>query len=174
MKRIFLLTLCGYAFSTAFAQTGTKRITAFGDKFSISVPADVDTMSAEYMKYKYHKTPDGKSYFFCDKNAEFSIVIAPMQDGTKEEDLIKHKEEFFNSFTAKGYKLEESDVKKINGHSVVVVSFYSDVPGGKIFNRRFFAVAGNKLVQVTYNSFGDDMEKRKLQIEQSINSVIIK
>jgi len=43
-----------------------------------------------------------------------------------------------------------------------------------VFNRRFFAVAGGKLILVTFNSFGDELEKRKLQIERSINSVIIK
>lgn len=174
MKKIFLLIIGSAALAAAHAQTDTKRITAFDGKFSMAIPADVDTMTAEYMQYKYHKAPDGKSFFYGDKLAEFSLVISPMQDGTKEADMVKHKEEFFNSFTAKGYKLEEQTVKQVNGHSLVLVTFYSDVPGGRIFNRRFFAVVGSKLILVTFNSYGADMEKRKLQIEQSINSVAIK
>jgi len=174
MKKTFLLILCGFLVLGASAQADTKLVTAFGGKLSMAIPADVDTMSTEYMQYKYHKTPDGKSFFYSDKNAEFSMVISPMQEGVKEEDMVKHKEEFFNSFVSKGYKLEENTIKNVSGHNLVVVSFYSDVPGGKVYNKRFFAVVGNKLILVTYNSYGEELEKRKLQIEQSINSVIIK
>lgn len=175
MKKIFLATLCGSTFLIVSGQTGTKLITIFDNKLSISIPSDVDTMSAENVKLKYHKTADGKTYYYSNKDLDFSMVISLVRDegSLKEDDMVKHKDELIRPVVAKGYKLEEGVVKKVNGHSFIVVSFYSDVPGGKVFNRRFYAIVGGKLVLVSFNAYGEDSEKRKLQIEQSINSVVI-
>ncbi len=87
--------------------------------------------------------------------------MSPVTDGVKEAELVKHMDDLTGQFAAKGYKLDENEVKKVNGHSLNVLSFYSDVAGGKIFNRRFIAVAGSKLILITFNTTSDDLEKRQ-------------
>lgn len=173
MKILISLALTLVTFA-AHAQKANKLIHAFNNKFTMSIPADVDTMTTEQMQAKYHKSPDGKSYFYADKGINFSFVISPVVDGIKEDDMVKHKEDLIGQLAAK-YTLEENTVKKVNNHSIIVVAFTSEVPDGKVFNRRFFAVVNGQLIMVAFNSStAVEIEKRKLQIEESINSVLIK
>lgn len=149
-----------------------KSINAFDNKFTMQVPTDIDSMSAALMKAKYNKKPDGKSFFYSDATADFSIVITPVADDITEAEMIEHKKEFTDPLAAK-YTLVENDIKKVNNHSFIVMSFYSAVPDGKIFNRRFFAVVNKKMIMVAFNSSPEQTEKRKQQIEESIISVVI-
>jgi hypothetical protein len=171
--KIFIALLFSHLALISTAQKDSKLIHAFNNKFTMSIPPDVDTMSAEQMQLKYHKTPDGKTYFYSDAGVSFSIVISPVADGVTEDDMVKHKNDLTGQLAAK-YTLEENVVKKVNNHNIIVMSFYSDVPDGKIFNRRFFAVVNGKLIMAAFNSsIAAEIEKRKQQIEESINSVTI-
>jgi len=172
MKLIKLFCLILFSI-TSYAQSETKIIKAYNNALSMSVPSDVDSMDAETIALKYRKRPDGKTYYYGDHDADFSIVIATVADGIKEVEMLKHKDELIAPLLDKGYKLEENTVRKVNNHDLIVVSFYSDVPGGKIFNKRFLAVVKSKMILVTFNSFGNNSDKRKQQIEESINSLII-
>jgi hypothetical protein len=159
--------------TNSYAQNETKLIKAYNNALSMSIPSDVDSMDAETIALKYRKRPDSKTYYYGNHDADFSIVVATVADGIKEAEMLKHKDELIAQLLDKGYKLEENTVRKVNNHDLIVVSFYSDVTGGKVFNKRFYAVVKSKMILVTFNSFGDKLEKRKQQIEESINSLII-
>jgi len=172
IKTIGLALLTCLGFSVA-AQTDTKHISFSGNHFAMTIPADADSMTAAAIQVKYHKTPDGKTNYYASADMSFSVVLNIVTENIKEEDMVKHKTELLAQVTAK-YKLEENEVRKVNNHSLIVIAFYSDVPDGRVLNKRFFAVANGKLIMVSFNATEAELEKRKPQIEQSINSVLIK
>jgi hypothetical protein len=155
-------------------QKSSKLIHDFDNKFTMLIPSDVDTMSAGQIKEKYHKTKDGKTSFYANADMSFSIVLNVLANNIKEEDMVKRKDRLTNELEANGYVLDQNELQKVNNHRLIVVSFYSDVPDGKILNKRFFAVVNNKLVMISFNSTEAELAIRKLQIEESIKSVIIK
>jgi hypothetical protein len=171
-KIISIIILICLGFSVS-AQTDTKSISFLGKSFTMFIPADTDSMTAEAIQVKYHKTPDGKTSYYASTDMSFSVVLNIVTENVKEDDMVKHKEELLAPVAAK-YKLVENEVRKVNNHSLIVIAFYSDVPNGKIFNKRFFAVVSGKLIMVSFNATDVELAKRKPQIEKSINSVLIK
>lgn len=173
MKKLFSASLCMAIVYFGVAQKDTKTISVFNNKLTMHLPADVTLMTDEQVQIKYHKTPDKNTYFYSDHDADFSIVFSVMAENVKEEDLVKNKNGLTSQFSAKGYKLEENEVRKMNNHNLIVVSFYSEVPDGRVFNKRFYAVADGKLVMVAFNCTEATQEKRKPEIDSSINSTEI-
>ena len=96
------------------------------------------------VQLKYPKVPDGYAYYYSNADGDFLIVVGTVTAGVTEEDMIKHKDELLVALKESGYKLEENTVKKVNNHSLIVVSFYSDELVGKVFNRRFFCSSERK------------------------------
>lgn len=175
MKKIFpAIAFTLFAFF-AHAQTDSvKTIQAFGNHFAMTVPADVKEMTADMIRIKYHKAIDENTNFYGDADASFSIVSSVIvPGGVKEEDMVKHKDEFLSSIKAK-YKLLSEEVRTVNKHKLIVISFYSDVTDGKVLNKRFFAVVNQKLVSVEMNATEASLAKRNPQMEAAINSVSIK
>jgi len=174
MKKIFLFGLFSCITMLALAQAGKKTIYAFKNKFSIEIPDDVDTMTAEQVQTKYHKNKDPKIFYYANQDLSFSIVISAIAEDILEADMIKHKDELAKDFAVKGVKLDKNEVRQIGDHDVIVVSFSSDTPDSKILNRRFFAVAGGKLIMGTFNCTESESRTRLPQIDESINSIQIK
>jgi len=175
MKKIlsFIVLALSTLFATAQTDT-TKAIHGFANHFSMSVPGDVSEMTAEMIRLKYHKVKDEDTNFYGDADASFSIVSSiVVPNNVKEEDMVNHKEQLLTSIKAK-YKLLTEEVRTVNKHKLIVVSFYSVVPDGKVLNKRFFAVVNQKLILVTFNATEAELKKRDAQMEASINSVIIK
>ncbi len=174
MKKILALLILGFTIYGVSAQIGPKTISLFDDKFIMLIPTDVDTMSAAKVQSHYPKVPDGYAYYYSNTDGDFLIVVGTVTTGVTEEDMVKHKDDLLVALKEEGYKLEENKIKKVNNHNLIVVSFYSDELVGKVFNRRFFAVVRGRLILVKFTFYGNKQEKRIPQIEQSINSVIIK
>ncbi|MFN8253288.1 MAG: hypothetical protein U0V75_15580 [Ferruginibacter sp.] len=174
MKKICSLFLACLFINAAQAQGNTKTVLFENGKLSINIPADQDTMSSANIQAKYHRNPDGKTKYFSNSDFTFSIVLNElMPNKVTEAGMMQHKDDLVQQIQSK-FELTENDVITVNGHKLIVVSFTSEVPSGKIFNRRFMAVADNKLVMVSYNTTEDDLENRKAQIESSIRSVQVK
>jgi hypothetical protein len=173
MHKVFGIVFLSCWVFTVAAQTDTKTVSFTGNRFTMVIPADADSMTAAGIRLKYHKEPDAKTDYYASKNLSFSVVLNIVSENVKEDDMVKHKEALLAPVVAK-YKLVENEVRKVNNHRLIVIAFYSDVPDGKILNKRFFAVANGKLLMVSFNATEAELPKRKPQIEQSINSVLIK
>lgn len=173
MYKISTLLFAIVIAAAAVAQTGTKIVSYAGDKLSMNMPAGMDTMSTDNIWTKYHKTPDGKTKYFANTDVSFSMVLNEVANKVTEADMVKHKDDLTAALQTK-YELSENQVLTVNGHKIVVVAFSSDAPNSKIFNRRFFAVAGGKLVSASFNTTDEDLEIRKAVIEACIRSVLIK
>lgn len=173
MKKLFSLIVFSLSVFFAAAQTDAKVAYFFGDRFSISIPGDVNSMTNAQVEAKYHKSKDATTNFYGDADMSFSIVFSEVANNVKEDDMVKHKTELLAGIKAK-YTLKKEEVRIINNHKVIIVSFFSDVPDGKVLNEKIFAVANGKLVAVTFNSTEAELEKRNPQIEASINSIVIK
>ncbi|HMG66958.1 MAG TPA: hypothetical protein VK588_04695 [Chitinophagaceae bacterium] len=173
MKKLFSAGLCLCIVYFVVGQTKTKTISLFNNKLTMQLPPDVTLMTDEQVQIKYHKTPDKNTYFYSDHDADFSIVFSVMAENVKEEDLVKNKSGLISQFSAKGYKLEENEVRKVSNHNFIVVSFYSEVPDGRVFNKRFYAVADGELVMVAFNCTEATQGKRKPEIDSCINSTEI-
>ena len=175
MKKLFsfVVVSCLVLFAAAQSDT-TKTIHDFSNHFSMKIPGDVTMMSAEQIKLKYHKAKDETTNFYGSADLSFSIVSSVVvPNAVKEEDMVKHKTELLAGLKAK-YTLLTDEVRTVNMHKIIVVSFYSDVTDGKVLNKRFFAVVNQKLVSVEFNATEAELTKRNPQIEASINSVVIK
>lgn len=174
MKKVVSFITCMIATVIATAQTDSvKTIQTFGNHFTMKVPSDVKEMSADMIRLKYHKAKDENTNFYGDADASFSIVSSVIvPGGVKEDDMVKHKDEFLSSIKAK-YKLLSEEVRTVNKHRLIVISFYSDVTDGKVLNKRFFAVVSQKLVSVEMNATEATLAKRNAQMEAAINSVSI-
>ncbi len=175
MKKLFTAFTFTMLTFFASAQSDTaKTIHVFSNHLSMAIPADVNEMTADMIQIKYHKTKDENTNFYGDEDASFSVVSSiVMPNNVREEDMVAHKEELLSAIKAK-YKLLTDEVRTVNKHKLIVISFFSDIPGGKVLNKRFFAVVNQKIVMVTFNATEAELKKRELQIETSINSVVIK
>jgi len=172
-----LLSFIAFVLSSLFAtaQTdSTKIIHSFADHLSMTIPGDVNEMTAEMIRAKYHKAKDANTNFYGDADASFSLVSSVIvPNNVKEEDMVKHKDDFLAGIKAK-YKLQTEEVRTVNKHKLIVISFYSDVTDGRVLNKRFFAVVNQKLVSVEMNATEATLAKRNAQMEAAINSVVIK
>jgi hypothetical protein len=175
MKKLLSLITFTLITVVATAQTDSaKSIHIFGDHLSMAIPADVNEMSADMIRIKYHKAKDANTNFYGDADASFSIVSSVIVPGNvKEEDMVLHKDDFLAGIKAK-HKLESEEVRTVNKHKLIVISFYSDVTDGRVLNKRFFAVVSQKLVSVEMNTTEATLAKRGSQMEAAISSVIIK
>ena len=174
MKKIPAIVVCICLVYFVSAQPASKKISAYDNKFTMLIPSDVKLMTPEQIQIKYHKSPDNKTSFYSDEDADFSIVLSVIRENVEEADLVANKDRLTSQVEAKGYTLEENEIKKVKKHNLVVISFYSDVPGGKIFNKRFYAVVDGKLIMAVFNCTESVQEKWKPAIDMSINSVEIK
>jgi hypothetical protein len=174
MIKIWAVTFCSLFIIRTNAQKKTTTIGLFDNKLSMSIPSDVKPMTGEQIQVKYHKAPNDRSFYYADEDMSFSIVLSVIGQNVKEEDMIKNKDELISMFATKGIKLEENEIKKIKTHRIIIVSFYSVVPDGKIFNRRFYAVADGKLIMTTFNCTEAIQKQREPEIEAAINSTEIK
>lgn len=174
MKKVVSFITCMIATVIAIAQADSvKTIQTFGNHFTMKVPSDVKEMTADMIRLKYPKAKDENTNFYGDADASFSIVSSVIvPGGVKEEDMVKHKDEFLSGIKAK-YKLLSEEVRTVNKHRLIVISFYSDVTDGKVLNKRFFAVVSQKLVSVEMNATEATLAKRNAQMEAAINSVSI-
>ena len=173
-KLLCFVTLCCLTFLVTAQTDSTKIIHDFNNHFSMSIPGDVTIMSGEQVQLKYHKTKDATTNFYGSPDMSFSIVSSVVvPNNVKEEDMIQHKSELLASVKARHTLLTE-EVRTINGHKLIVVSFYSDVTDGKVLNKRFFATVNQKLISVEFNATEAELAKRNPQIEASINSIVIK
>lgn len=175
MKKLVSVIVFTLAIFLAVAQKDTaKTIQVFANHLSMAIPADVNEMTADMIQIKYHKAKDENTNFYGDEDASFSIVSSVvMPNNVREEDMVAHKEELLSAIKAK-YKLLTDEVRTVNKHKLIVISFFSDIPGGKVLNKRFFAVVNQKIIMVTFNATEAELKKREPQIETSINSVVIK
>jgi hypothetical protein len=174
MKNIFITLLCAAFGKIACSQPGKKIIHAFHNNLTMSVPADVDTMSAKQIQAKYHNIPDGKTIYYANKDLGFSIMLMPVAENIKEADMIEDKDQLIARFTAQGLKIEKSEIKKIAGHRLMIISFYSKAPVERVFNKRVFAVINKELIMVTFNCTASQVKKRMPGIDESVSSIQIK
>jgi len=130
-------------------------------------------MTEDQINYKYKKNPDNKSFYYANKDLTFSIVLVSVADSVTETEMLANKDGIIDGITAKGFKVDEYEMKKINNHTLIMVAFYSEPSGGRVVNKRFYGVVNNKMIMVSFNCAADELMKRKYQIEQSINSVQI-
>ncbi len=172
MYRITLLLLLAANYFTAAAQKDLKAVSFAAHKFSISIPAVMDTMPADKIMLKYNKKPDAKSQYYANADYSFSIVMDEIAADITEDMLEPLKPQLLQQLGKQ--KLTENRSLNINGHKLIAVAFSSEVPGNKIFNRRIFFVAGKKLFSIAYNTTEADLAKRKAVIESSIRSLQIK
>ncbi|MGG9960430.1 hypothetical protein [Ferruginibacter sp. SUN106] len=166
------LVLC--AFSVSAQADSTKIIHDFANHLSMSIPGDVNVMNAEQIRVKYHKAKDETTNFYGSEDMSFSIVVSVVAPGNvKEEDMVKHKAELLAAYKSK-HKLLTEEVRTVNKHKLIVVSFYSDVTDGKVLNKQIFGVVNQKLVSVEFNATEAELLKRNPQMEACINSIVIK
>lgn len=173
MKKLFSLLVFSFSVFFAASQTDAKVAYFFGDRFSISIPGDVNSMTNEQVQAKYHKSKDATTNFYGDADMSFSIVFSVVANNVKEEDMVKHKDQILASIKA-SHKLLSEEVRTVNKHKLIVVSFYSDVTDGRVLNKRFFATVNQKLVSIEMNTTEATLAKRGPQMEAAINSVLIK
>ena len=174
MKRGYIFALFLLLTIITTAQTTSKLIQVFNNQLIMSVPFDVKTMTDEEIKYKYQKVSDSKSFYYANKDMSFSIALVSVADSVTENEMLANKDEIINGIVTKGFKVEEYDIKKVNNHTLIVVAFYSDPYGGRVLNKRFYAIVNKKMIMVSFNCAADELVKRKYEIEASINSVQIK
>lgn len=155
---------------TSVAQKDFKPLSFTG--FTMSIPAAMDTMPADKILVKYNKKPDTKSAYYANADFSFSIVIDEVAQDITEDMLLPLKPQLLTQLG--NQKFTEDKILTISNHKVIAVSFNSEVPGNKIFNRRIFFVANKKLFSVAYNTTEADLKNRKAQIESSIRSLLIK
>jgi len=174
MKKVHLPLLLFFLADMATAQTASKSIHVFNNSLTMSIPWDVDTMTADAVRFKYQKSPDKKSFYYANKDLSFSIALFSVADSVTETEMLANKDKITDGITSKGFKIEEYEIKKINNHNLIIVAFYSDPLGGRVLNKRFYSVVNNKMIMVSFNCADDELVKRKYEIEASINSVQIK
>jgi hypothetical protein len=174
MKRVYLPLLSFLVANISTAQATSKFIHVFDNKLTMSVPWDVDAMTAEQVRYKYQKPPDKKSFYYANKDLSFSIALISVADSVTESEMLANKDGIIDGIASNGFKVEEYEIKKINNHTLIIVAFYSDPSGGRVLNKRFYGVLNNKMIMVSFNCAADELIKRKYQIEESINSVQMK
>ena len=137
----------------------------------MTVPWDVDSMTADQVRFKYQKPPDKKSFYYANKDLSFSIALIPVADSVTESEMLANKDGIIDGIASNGFKVEEYEIKKINNHTLIVVAFYSNPAGGRVLNKRFYIVVNKKMIMVSFNCASDELIKRKYQIEESINSI---
>jgi hypothetical protein len=169
-----ILTLLGFIFLSlsSNAQNGTKAISFSGNPFMLSIPAIMDTMPADKILIKYNKKPDAKSAYYANADFSFAIVVDEIANNITEDMLEPLKPQLLTQLGKQ--KFTENRMLTFSNHKIWVLSYNTEVPGSKIFNRRIYFVAGKKLFSVAYNTTETDLQKRKVEIESSIRSVKIK
>ena len=174
MKTTLLFFASFFFALTGMSQSSTKTISLFENKLKIDIPADVHEMNEATVKLKYHKSKDGKTFFYADDDASFSFAVSTIAEKVKETDMVKHKDEFTAKLGSGGFKPESNEVKIVNGHSLLVIAFYSEVPGGKVYNKKVFGVTSGKLFMIAFNCTEGQLAKRLPEIESAINSIHVK
>lgn len=172
MKQVMLLLAFIGSAAILFAQKDMKTISPAGNKFSFSIPVIMDTMPADKILIKYNKKPDAKSWYYANTDYSFSIVMDEVAADITEDMLEPLKPQLLAQLGKQ--KFTENRIITVNGHQLIAVAFDSGVPGGKIFNRRIYFVAGSKLFSIAYNTTETDLQTRKTQINNSISSLRIK
>lgn len=172
MSKVLTLLVFIVSCLNGAAQNGVKKITFTGNPFSLSIPVAMDTMPADKILVKYNKKPDVKSAYYANADFSFSIVMDEIASDITEDMLEPLQPQLLAQLGKQ--KFTENKSLTVNNHKILVLSFNSEVPGSKIFNRRIYFVARKKLFAVAYNTTETDLQKRKSEIENSIRSLQIK
>lgn len=172
MRKIFALLVFIVSVLHSSAQNGVKKISFAGNPFLLSIPAVMDTMPADKIIVKYNKKPDAKSAYYANADFSFSIVIDEIATDITADMLEPLKPQLIAQLGKQNFT--ENRLLTVNNHKIIVLSFNSEVPGSKIFNRRIYFVAGKQLFSIAYNTTETDLQKRKNEIESSIRSIKIK
>lgn len=154
------------------AQKSTREINFAGGHMLFHIPAEMDTMPADKIMVKYQKKPDAKTAYYGNGDYSFSLVVSEIANDITEPVMLQIKGQLLQQLGKQNFT--ENNVLTINGHKIIAAAYTTVVPGTKIFNRHFFAAAGNKLYAIAFNTTEADLAKRKALIEKSIRSLKIK
>lgn len=154
------------------AQKSTREINFAGGNMVFHIPAEMDTMPADKIMVKYQKKPDAKTAYYGNGDYSFSLVVSEIANDITEPVMLQIKGQLLQKLGKQNFT--ENNVLTINGHKIIAAAYITAVPGTKIFNRHFFAAAGNKLYAIAFNTTEADLAKHKAQIEKSILSLKIK
>ena len=174
MKKMILSVFSLCLVFASMGQDSSKLVSVLQGKFSIKLPPGLQELSAETIQLKYHKTKAADEYFYGNADVSFSAVITSDGAGVTEKSLVAHKDQLAGQFSAKGYKLDENKIIKVNGHDCLLISFNIEVPDAKILNKRYFFAAAGKLLTLNFNTTETDLAKRIQQMDAAVQTIHIK
>ena len=109
---------------------------------SILIPKNFSLMDDEMFMFKYGSKIKTTTTVFTDENAEANIALEKRSRFSSIENLkIKYEE---NIGKKEGIEDFKSEVRKIDNHDFLIISFSSSARDGKVYNMMFFCNINNE------------------------------